>query len=230
MGIQAVNVLAFGSAVEALGWTERRVPLPAGATLGDVLSALERDFPRLAEGRGRLKFAVNQRYATAATTLNPGDEIAIIPPVAGGDVAADERPAARLVRDPINVAALAREVEADSVGAIATFAGTVRAERRPDGAPLNALEYSAYEPMALAEMQRLCDAVSRDYALQRAVLVHRLGVLAVGEASVAVVVSAGHRGAALDACRALIEGLKAAVPIFKKELWQGGESSWVEPQ
>ncbi len=81
--------------------------------------------------------------------------------------------------------------------------------------------------MALAEMRKLCESTTRELKLYKALLVHRLGTLKIGATSVAIVVSAPHRAAALDACRIMIEGVKASVPIFKKELWQGGEASWV---
>jgi molybdopterin synthase catalytic subunit len=229
MGNRGVTVLAFGSAVDVLGWAEREFPLPADATLGGVVAVLEREHPRLIEGRGRLRYAVNQQYATSATALRAGDEVAIIPPVAGGDSAADAPAAARLVREPIDIAALHADVAEAGIGAVATFAGLVREETAADGSLLRALEYTAYEPMARGEMQRVCDAALKDFAVQRVVLVHRLGTLRIGEASVAVVVSAAHRGAALDACRAVIEGLKASVPIFKREVWASGATSWVEP-
>lgn len=223
MGKQpVVSILALGSAAEALGWASKDVPIEPEAVLATVVAQLERECPRLAEARGRLRFAVNQEYATLETHLKPGDEVAIIPPVSGG-----AQPAARLVREPIDVAALLREVENAAVGAIATFSGVVRYETRGDGQPLRGLEYSAHEPMALSEMRKLCESTTRQHKLYKALLVHRLGALKIGATSVAIIVSAPHRTGALDACRMMIEGVKVSVPIFKKELWQGGEASWV---
>lgn len=140
-----------------------------------------------------------------------------------------ERAVARLCRDPIDVARLTAEVADVSCGAIATFVGVVRAEQRADSAALEALDYTAYEPMALASLQGLCEALLREFPVYAVRAVHRLGVMGIGEASVALVVSAGHRGAAFDACRELMERIKRDVPIFKREIWQGGERTWVDP-
>jgi molybdopterin synthase catalytic subunit len=228
----SVTVLAFGSAAAVLGWPQRRVTLPTGARLSMLVEMLEEQCPRLAEGRGRLRFAVNERYAAPESVLSEGDEVAIIPPVSGGSGAGEaaenvSRQAVRLVREPINVAALLGEVADPGSGAVATFVGVVRAERGPAGQPLEALEYSAYETMALTEMNRLCTEACRRHALRAVRMVHRLGVLPVGEPSVALVVWAAHRDEALSACHSLIEGLKQDVPIFKKEIWLGGSESWV---
>lgn len=221
-----VTVLAFGSAAEALGWASKTFAIDDGAALQELLTRLEDECPRMIEARDRLRFAVNQEYATPATKLAGGDEIAIVPPVSGGSPQSD--PAVRLVREPIDVAALTREVEDAYIGAIATFVGVVRRETSAAGRELEALEYSGYEPMALAEMRKIRAAAAGRFDLHAACLVHRLGRLAVGEASVAVVVSSGHRVAAFDACRAMIEELKKSVPIFKQEIWKGGTTNWVE--
>lgn len=137
------------------------------------------------------------------------------------------RAIARICREPIDVAGLAAAVGDASCGAIATFAGVVRAETRADGAALEALEYSAYEDMALTELQSLCEAMLREYSVFAVRAVHRLGVLRIGEASIVLVVSAGHRGAAFDACRELMERIKRDVPIFKREIWRNGAATWV---
>lgn len=139
-----------------------------------------------------------------------------------------QRWVARLVREPIDVAALVREVEHPGCGAIATFVGVVRAERRDD-AQLAALDYSAYEPMALSEMERIAAAAAAAHEIHAIRVVHRLGRMEIGEASVALVVSAPHRAAAFDACRAIIERLKVSVPIFKRECWSDESSTWVDP-
>jgi molybdopterin synthase catalytic subunit len=133
----------------------------------------------------------------------------------------------RITRLPIDVAALVREVEHARVGAVATFVGVVRAESRGDGTALAELEYTAHESMALAEMQRIAAEVAAAHAVNAVSAVHRLGNLKLGEASVAVVVSAPHRAAAFAACREVIEKLKADVPVFKREIWADGAGTWV---
>jgi molybdopterin synthase catalytic subunit len=216
-------VSAFGSAVDALGWPNKTFELPHGTSITQLLEHLSRESPRVAAAQTRLKFAVNHQYATPETMLRSGDEVAIIPPVSGGAI-----PAARLVREPIDMVALRREVESESVGAVVTFAGTVRQETSAVGQPLKALEYSAEEVLALSEMGRLCDEAQKSYEVHKAVLVHRLGTLRTGEISIAAAVSAPHRDAAFECCRFLIEGLKKSAPIFKKEIWHDGSATWVD--
>jgi len=230
MGNQGViHVLAFGRAAEVLGWSSRDVPIDPGQTVADIVQRLEQEYPRLAEGRDRLRFAVNQCYASPDTTLQPGDELAIIPPVAGGE----EPPApptpvvVRLVRKPIDVAVLQTEASTPQAGAIVTFAGTVRTERDAAGRPLVALEYTAYEAMALREIEAIAHEARERHGVHAVRVVHRLGPLEPGEASVALVVSSAHRAEAFEACREIIEQLKARAPIFKRQHWAGGPPSWV---
>ncbi|MEP0846153.1 MAG: molybdenum cofactor biosynthesis protein MoaE [Phycisphaerae bacterium] len=143
-------------------------------------------------------------------------------------MSAQDRGAARLVREPIDVVRLESEVQDARVGAVATFVGVVRTESRADGVPLRALEYSAYEPMAASVLQQLAADAAQHADVYAIRIVHRLGTLHVGEASVAVVVGSAHRAAAFDACREAIERLKAEVPIFKREIWDDGGASWVD--
>src|SRR5215470_4504727 len=130
---------------------------------------------------------------------------------------------ARLVRDPIGLEALQAVTPAD--GALCTFVGVVRAEN--GGRPVTRLEYEAYEPMALAMMDEIEAEVRRLWPVTDVRLVHRLGGLAIGEASVAVAVAAPHRAEAFAACRFAIDTLKARVPIWKKEFYADG-AAWLE--
>lgn len=218
-----IHVLAFGSAVDALGWSAKDISVPSGAKLSDVIDQLCGECERLAAARDRVRYAVNQAFATQETLLKPGDEVAIVPPVSGGAL-----PVARLVRERISVSDLVREVENPGVGAIATFVGTVRYEANADGQGLKGLKYEAFEPMALSELSRICETAAEKHTIHKILAVHRLGRLHVGDVSVAVVVSAAHRGDAFDACRFVIDGLKEAVPIFKKEVWHDASSTWVD--
>ncbi len=130
---------------------------------------------------------------------------------------------ARLVRDPIDVASLAGATPAD--GAVCLFVGVVRNENR--GRPVLRLEYEAYEEMALPLMEEIAAETARRFPVGEVHLVHRLGGLAIGEASVAVAVSSPHRAEAFAACRFAIDALKAKVPIWKKELYADG-SEWLD--
>jgi len=148
--------------------------------------------------------------------LAEGDEIALIPPVSGG--------AFRLTRDPIDPAAVAAEVEDERAGAIATFLGTVRAESR--GRRVLRLEYEAYEGMAENVMEDLAEQLQERYEVCAIAITHRVGLCEIGDVSIAIAVSAPHRQDALAACKDAIDTLKETVPLWKKEVYEGGEE-WI---
>jgi len=131
----------------------------------------------------------------------------------------------RLVRGPIDVAALGGASPPD--GAMCLFVGVVRNENR--GRTVLRLEYEAYEEMALALMEEIATETGRRFPVTAVRLVHRLGRLDIGEASVAVAISSPHRGEAFAACRFAIDTLKARVPIWKKEVYADG-SAWLDGQ
>ena len=126
----------------------------------------------------------------------------------------------RIVKRRIDLAALDRAVRDRKAGAIVTFVGTTRSENV--GRRVTRLEYEAFESMAVKEMRRLAAAAKDRWSLRKVAMVHRIGVVPVREASVAIAVSAGHRGEAFEACRWLIDRLKELVPIWKKEHFVGG--------
>lgn len=134
----------------------------------------------------------------------------------------------RLVREPIDAAAMAAALSCAESGAMATFVGVVRAEER-DGRALAALDYLAYEEMALEQMESIRRSAGERFEILDSSIVHRLGLLKIGEASIAVVVSSAHRAAAFDACRWIVDAVKADAPIWKQDVWRDGTRSWVEP-
>jgi molybdopterin synthase catalytic subunit len=203
-----VKVRLFAGLRERAGWGEREID---AGSVADVWPALE-----LGDEPTGLLYAVNQEYADRDRVLADGDEVAVIPPVSGG--------AFRLVDGPIDVSSVIREVETEDAGAVATFQGTVR--RRSRGRSVVALEYEAYEGMAERVMAELADAVKGSYELCEVAITHRIGRCELGEVSVAIAVSAPHRQDALSACRDLIDRLKERVPLWKKELYEGGEE-WI---
>jgi molybdopterin synthase catalytic subunit/molybdopterin converting factor small subunit len=163
-----------------------------------------------------LLYAVNREYVERDRELADGDEVALIPPVSGGSF--------RLVEGPLDVAAVLGEVEDPEAGAVASFVGTVRRHsRRRD---VEYLDYEAYEEMAEPMLSRLGDELTEQYGLCAVAIHHRLGRVEIGEASVVIAVSAPHRSAALDACREAIETLKTTIPLWKKEVYAGGEE-WI---
>jgi MoaE-MoaD fusion protein len=203
-----VTVRLFAGLRERAGWSTREIE---AATVGDVWAALN-----LGDEPPGLLYAVNQDYAERSAPLADGDEVAVIPPVSGGSF--------RLVDGPIDVGAVMAEVEDERAGAIATFQGTVRRQSR--GRTVIALEYEAYEGMAEKVMAELADAVKERYELCGVAITHRVGRCEIGDVSVAIAVSAAHRQDALSACRDLIDELKERVPLWKKELYEGGEE-WI---
>jgi MoaE-MoaD fusion protein len=206
-----VVVRLFAGLRERAGTGERRLELPEGSRVADVWAQLE-----LGDQPAGLLYAVNRQYAPADTPLSAGDEIALIPPVSGG--------AFRLSEEPLDPAAVIREVSDPRAGGIATFIGTTRAESR--GRTVHYLDYEAYGGMAEQMMAELADELRRKHDLCELAIAHRIGRVDIGEPSVVIAVSAPHRAAALAACREAIDTLKETVPLWKKEVYEGGEE-WI---
>ena len=135
--------------------------------------------------------------------------------------------AARLTSRAIDVEALTREVAAEDRGAVSIFLGTVRNSN--EGRAVNGIDYSAYDAMAVAEMNRIADEASERFRGVAIALEHRIGTLQVGDVSVAIACAHAHRAQALDANRYVIEELKRRVPIWKREHYLDGTSDWVDP-
>ena len=206
-----VRVRLFAGLRERVGRRALELELPDGARAADVWGALE-----LGERPGGLAVAVNRRYVEEDEPLSDGDEVALIPPVSGGSI--------RLVEGPLDVAAVLAEVADEQAGGIASFVGTVRRESR--GRRVLHLEYEAYEGMAEEVMADLAERLTSEHGLCAVAIAHRVGRVGIGEPSVAIAVSAPHRDAALTACREAIDTLKHTVPLWKKEVYEGGEE-WI---
>jgi molybdopterin synthase catalytic subunit/molybdopterin converting factor small subunit len=205
-------VRLFAGLREQAGVGERELDLPAGSRLADVWAPLG-----LGDEPEGLLYAVNKGYATGDRLLADGDEVALIPPVSGG--------AFRLTPGPIDLGAVIAEVADERAGAVATFLGTTRIESR--GRTVDHLEYEAYEGMAEKVMAEIAEALSARYDLCRVAITHRIGRVGIGETSVAIAVSAPHREHALAACKEAIDTLKVDVPLWKKEVYDTGETWWV---
>jgi molybdopterin synthase catalytic subunit/molybdopterin converting factor small subunit len=204
----AVTVRLFAGLREQAGWSRRELE---AATVADVWPALG-----LGEEPAGLLYAVNREYADPERELADGDEVALIPPVSGG--------AFRVTDQPLSLEAVAAEVADERAGALATFTGTVR--RRSRSREVTRLEYEAYAEMAEDVMANLAAELAQRYELCSVAIHHRVGTLGIGEASVVVAVSAPHRQDALAACREAIDALKETVPLWKKEVYEGGEE-WI---
>jgi molybdopterin synthase catalytic subunit len=206
-----VAVKLFAALRDRAGTRERSLELADDASVGDVWPALG-----LGEEPAGLVYAVNRSYVDRSHALADGDEIALIPPVSGG--------AFLLSETPLSLERVAAEVASDDAGAIATFVGTTRAHSR--GREVIRLEYEAYEGMAEAEMERIAGELRERHDVIDVAIHHRVGPVEIGETSVVIAVSAPHRAAAFDACREAIDTLKQTVPLWKKELYVGGEE-WI---
>jgi MoaE-MoaD fusion protein len=204
-----VTVRLFAGLREFAGWGEREV---SGVThVEDVWPALG-----LGVEPAGLLYAVNKEYAQRERRLEEGDEVAVIPPVSGGSF--------RLSDEPLSLAAAVDEVRSEEAGAIATFVGTTRVQSR--GRTVERLEYEAYAGMAEKVMADIADELKRRYDLREVAIHHRTGTVDIGEASVVIAVSAPHRQDALAACKDAIDTLKEQVPLWKKEIYEGGEE-WI---
>ena len=206
-----VGVKLFAAVREQAGGRERELELADGSSVDDVWPALG-----LGEEPAGIVYAVNRSYVSRGAPLADGDEVAVIPPVSGG--------AFRLSAEPLSVERVNAEVASDDAGAIATFVGTTRARSR--GRDVIRLEYEAYEEMAEAEMARIAGELKASHNVLDVAIHHRVGPVEIGETSVVIAVSAPHRAAAFDACREAIDTLKQTVPLWKKELYVGGEE-WI---
>jgi molybdopterin synthase catalytic subunit/molybdopterin converting factor small subunit len=203
-----VTVRLFAGLRERAGWSRREVE---AATVADVWPALD-----LGEEPAGLLYAVNKEYAPQDKTLSDGDEVALIPPVSGG--------AFLLSDEPLSLDRVVEEVRSDEAGAIATFTGTTRVHSR--GRTVTHLDYEAYEGMAERVMEEIAEALRARYELTAIAIHHRVGRVAIGETSVVIAVSAPHRQDALAACKDAIDELKERVPLWKKEVYEGGEE-WI---
>jgi molybdopterin synthase catalytic subunit/molybdopterin converting factor small subunit len=204
-----VNVKLFAGLRERAGWKERQ--LDGVEKVADVWPALG-----LGDEPKGLLYAVNRSYADLDRLLADGDEVALIPPVSGGTI--------RIQTEPLSLDEVVDEVRSDQAGAIATFVGTTRVQSR--GRTVLHLDYEAYEEMAEQVMSELAAELKTRYDVCEIAIHHRAGRVEIGEASVVIAVSAPHRQDALAACKDAIDTLKERVPLWKKEVYEGGEE-WV---
>lgn len=224
-----LQVLFFGSVAEQLGRREEVLELPAPVRAGDVYSHYQGQCPAVGALGRQLLLAVNQEFCGPERELHEADEIAFLPPMSGGAEAGGSRPPhrviAEIVRHPIDREQLQAQLQAGCDGAVVVFDGMVRDHSGERATAF--LEYEAYEPMALKQMQALGGQALNGWAIDSIGIVHRLGRLEIGESSVVIVVTAAHRAPAFAACRFAIDELKRSVPIWKKETGSDG-SFWVE--
>lgn len=224
-----VRVLLFGVLKDIFQRSDDSLELRSGATVSDLLEHYRGLAPESAGIFHSLALAVNQEYAAPAQRLEEGDEVAILPPVSGGvdTIVRPESYKCDLVRERIPTQEILDRIKRGEDGAVTVFEGIVRNHTRNRQTLF--LDYEAYEPMALGQLNALAEKVLANYKIHEIVILHRLGRLEIGETSVLIVVASAHRAAAFDACRFAIDTLKRTVPIWKKEhftdgvVWADGE-------
>jgi molybdopterin synthase catalytic subunit len=220
-----VRVVYFGVLRDLAGREQESVELRESARLADLYADLQQRLSGLEKFAGSIALSINYEYAKLDTLLHNGDEVALLPPVSGGSGAHDdgsstEQSHSRMFREPIDSNRIVAEMKDPEDGAVVVFDGIVRNHSR--GRRTSYLEYSAYEPMAAAELEKLAQSALSNFQVRDVRIVHRLGRLEIGETSVLIVVVSAHRAAAFDAARWIIDTLKKTVPIWKKEFFADG--------
>jgi molybdopterin synthase catalytic subunit len=233
-----VTVRLFAMLRQQAGWREREIELAGEATIADAWRLIANESPALAPQREHVRFALNREYAAADQRLSDGDELAFIPPVAGGG---DDYLRLEITGDPISdelLGELRRTVPSTTDGAFVLFLGQTRdsagtpspgeeAEAaKHSGKPVVALEYEVFDEMALDVLRAIASEIEQRFGVTRLAIVHRSGLVPLGEASVVVCAASAHRSAAFDAARYGIEELKGRAPIWKSEQYSDG-SVWI---
>jgi molybdopterin synthase catalytic subunit len=230
----AIRVRLFAMQRELVGARELTLEVPDGASVEDVWAALVERHPGLAPGRPAMRFARNGTYVDATEPVGDGDEVAVIPPVSGGE------PAVRILElreapfGPAILVELAERLAVPADGAVVGFLGLTRetpgtpapgqeAEAaRHAGRRVEALEYETLREMALAILADIADEVETRFGVERLAIVHREGVVPLGDPSIAIVACAAHRDAAFEAARYAIDETKSRAPIWKAERFADG--------
>jgi molybdopterin converting factor subunit 1 len=201
-----IHVRLFAGLRERAGTDRLEIQLPEDATVADVLAAMAST--PVGELRPReCVVAVNREYANADEPVNAGDEVALVPPVSGGESPVRS---VRVTGEPLDVGALAAAVRDARAGGVVVFEGVTR--------DVPELDYEAYAEMAQAKLEQIAAEEAERHGLCAVAIAHRTGTVALSEPSVIVAASAPHRGEAFAGARALIDRVKAEAPIWKVEV------------
>ena len=215
-----VNVRLFAGLHDLLGERLVTLELSEGATVADLREQLGRQYPVVFPFLSTLVCAVDEEYVPPDHLLREGDDVALIPPVSGGDDGVF-----RVTSAPLDPQELVEAVRKDESGAVVLLYGVAR--NQSEGRRVRALEYDAYPAMAEKKLREVADEVRARWPISGIGVLHRTGRLAVGETSLLVAVSAAHRQEAFEACHYAVDRIKQVVPIWKKEIWEDGDGAWV---
>ena len=216
-----VRVQLFAGLRDLLGQPQVELDLPQGATIAQLRDQLVQEYPALGPFLPTLVCAVHEEYVPSDYELREGEEVALIPPVSGG---AQLGPFA-VTTEPLDPQRLLAAVRQDESGAVVLFAGVAR--NHSEGRHVRALEYDAYPAMAEKKLREVAEEVAARWPVTGVAIMHRIGHLEIGEASLLIAVSAPHRAEAFAACHEAVDRIKQVVPIWKKELFEDGASAWV---
>ncbi len=217
-----VSVRVFGNLREEAGESVFELELPDGESVSQLTARLAARLPSLAQLGPRLRVSINLEFVAAEAILHDGDEVALLPPVAGGS---GRGGCCRILDEALDEAAVVERVAGPDIGGVVTFVGTVRDHAR--GQSIQYLEYEAYPEMAEREMEKIVAEAAERWPGTRVAISHRVGRLEIGEAAVVIAACAPHRGEAFAACQFCIDTLKTRVPIWKKEVAADG-AYWVD--
>ena len=231
MSLMKFKVLFFAGLKELTGQETIEIDIDPPSKIGELWKLLCERYPQLRAAESSVIFSQNQEFAGPQAELYEGDELAVFPFVSGG--CGDSEPVLRadaegnviqIIHSPIPIEPLIAQLSRPENGAVVVFSGIVR--DNTGGRKTRFLEYEAYVPMALRKMNEIGQALKQRWDIDRVGMVHRLGRLEIGEASIVIVVTSSHRKAAFAACQYAIDTLKGIVPIWKKEYYDDGEV-WV---
>lgn len=212
-----IRVKFFAAFREKTGQKETEIDVANGTSVADLLASLVEKMPELADVAQASRFVIDQEFVDGGTLLKEGNEVVFVPPVAGGQ-------RFEITDDVLTADDLIAEVTDDSIGAVVTFVGVVRGNSK--GKRVLYLEYEAYKEMAEKKLAEIADEIRQKWGLDRIVIRHRVGHLEVGETAVVIALASPHRKEGFEACQYAIDRLKQIVPIWKKEVWEDGET-WV---
>jgi molybdopterin converting factor subunit 1 len=224
MAPMKITLKLFGSLREAAGESTITVELEEGARVADLRRWLAERNPLVNQLGDRLAASVNLEIAPSDAVLSDGDEVAFLPPVAGGD---GTRPSkiCTISDQALDEAEVVSRVDGPDAGGIVSFVGNVRNQAR--GHSIQYLEYEAYPAMAEREMTKIAEEAGEKWPGTRVAIAHRVGHLEIGDAAVVVAAASAHRNEAFLACRFAIDTLKVRVPIWKREVSTDGPY-WVD--
>ncbi|MBC7170957.1 MAG: molybdenum cofactor biosynthesis protein MoaE [Polyangiaceae bacterium] len=216
-----ITVRYFAAARDLAGVTEERLPWARAASRSALDALLVERHPRLAPHLSRMRLAINGEIGATGEELRAGDEVDVLPPVAGGSPVA----LCRVSDTPLSIDECFNAVRHPSAGGVALFVGVVR--DHAEGKPVARLDYEAHPTLAAREMHLALESAAAVANGVRVAATHRAGSLAVGDLAVVVAASAPHRAEAFEACRHAIERIKETVPIWKHEWDADGNAHWV---